>query len=191
MTYNFKDERIKFCLETYENSSMGKMFLHNIMDCLPREVYTAIDEYKNINLKNGKKKISLKFNKNGISNVFDSFTLQVQSCENIYSLKVFYSYFSSDLAKGEDTSRTILFAEHRIQKGMFTQTKREFSHYASLNKEGRAYTISFIDDVKTAISRGCISVAPDCFIKLSNLKSQKDYWIQDKQIYAKVHCSQK
>ena len=186
MDYKFKDERIRFCLETYEKSTMGKLFLQNVFDGLPGEIYTAIDNYTNKTIKLGKSKVNLTFNKSGWADMFDSFSLHVQKGENIYSIKVFYTYFSSDLATGEDTNKTILFAEKKVQKGIFSSPKREFSQYASINKECNRYTISFIDDVRSSISRGTTSVATDSANQLKKLKTQKEYTVIDKNIYKQV-----
>ena len=187
MVYNFKDERIKFCLETYANFSMGKMFLHNVFENMPIEVINAINIKENKSIRCGKNKYCLTFNKSRVGNFFDSFILTVQKGSNIYSIKVFYSYYSSDIEKCEDTNKTILFAEHKVQKGLFTQPKREFSQYAFINKEGNVYTVKFIDDVKHSISNGFISVDYTFVNRLKKLKSQKEYNIQDKKTYEQVN----
>lgn len=191
MKYQFKDERINFCLNVYEQFSMGHVVLKEIFAKLPNEVLMSINNYKNCNYKSGKYKVSLVFNKCGFANYYDSFTLKVQNNKEIYSIKLFYTFFSLKFAIGEDMNKTVVFMDKKQLVKRFSAPERIFSQYAFINKSGSSFSLAYIDDVRANIEKGHSKLPAQLEQQLFKLKSEDYYKKYDANVYKEINPKSK
>lgn len=185
-----KDDRIKFCLNVYFNTLSGKNVACKFFEKLPNEVYKAINEYKNVNLKLNNKKYIVIFNKHAFDAKLDTLQITAIDGKKQTSAKIFYTYFNSDLVNEYELNKTIIFYEERIQKGLFTKaTQRIFGQYSILNTIGNEGYINFVEDENGKARKYCVTFT-NFRSKLKNLKSESYYNNLDKNMAQKC-CHEK
>lgn len=174
----FTDDRINFCFNTYLSTDLGRSTIGKIFECMPKEIFDAINGYKNTECVNNSKKYKVYFEKSSFNNNLDNLIIKVKNDKITYSIKVFFANFNQDLTKEPEINKTILFYEEFVRKSHFSSPQKIKSHYATLSASVFGASLNIIEDRSGNIRRYSCTLK-NTFNQIKNLKLARYYDLLD------------